>query len=173
MSRLFGCAAGCVAVLALALVVRADDEDEKVPLEKVPAKVKDALKAKYPKAKIVSASKGDHDGTKVYEFKLEQGDKTWEASFTLDGKFDSSEEVIKESELPKKVKEAFRKKYKDVKVETIEKETTGEGEKAKVVYEIVFEKDKEKYEAQYDPEGKHLGEKKIKPRKKEEEKKDK
>src|SRR5262249_43989891 len=81
--------------------------------------VKDAVKARYPKAEIVSASKGDHDGTKVYEFELKQGDKTWEASFTLDGKFDSSEEVIKESELPKKVKEAFRKKYKDAKMETI------------------------------------------------------
>lgn len=170
MNRFIGSVAAC-AMLALALVARAD-EDEKVPLDKVPAKVKEALKAKYPKAEIVSAEKGDHDGTKVYEFKLKEGEKTWEASFTPDGKFDSSEEVLKEADLPAKVKDAFRKKYGEVKVVEIEKETTGEGEKAKVVFEIVFQKDKVKIEAQFDPDGKFLAEEKVKE-KKEEEKKDK
>jgi hypothetical protein len=51
-----------------------------------------AVKAKYPKAEIVSAEKGDQDGTKVYEFELKEGDKKWEASFTPEGKFVSSED---------------------------------------------------------------------------------
>ena len=131
----------------------------------MPAVVKDALKAKFPKAEVVSAEKGDVDGTKVYEFKLKQGDKEWEVAFTPDGKFHSSEEPLKEAELPAKVKDAFKKKYGDVKILTIEKETTGEGERARVVFEIVFEKDKDKFEAQFDPDGKFLGEEKVKEKK--------
>jgi hypothetical protein len=157
-----------VTVLALAAVARSDDDDEKVPLDKVPAKIMDAIKAKYPKAKVVSAGKGDVDGTKAFEFKLKQGDKEWEAAFTPDGKFHSSEEPLKEAELPAKVKQAFRKKYGDVKIVSAEKETTGEGEKAKVIYEIIFEKDKGKIEGQFDPEGKFLAEKKVVEKKKEE-----
>jgi hypothetical protein len=74
--------------------------------------------------------------------------------------------------LPAKVKEAFTKKYTDVKIVTIEKETMGEGAAMKVVFEIVFEKGKEKFEAQFDPDGKFIGEEKVKE-KKEEDKKDK
>jgi hypothetical protein len=141
-----------------AAVARADDE--KIPLDKVPKKVLEAVKAKYPKAEIVAAEKGDQDGTEVYEFDLKEGDKKWEASFTPDAKFVSSEEPIKEADLPAKVKEAFKKKYPDAKVVEMEKETTGEGDKAKVVYEIVIEHGKGKLEVQFDPEGKFLGEEK-------------
>jgi hypothetical protein len=157
-------------VLALSAVARSDEEDEKVPLDKVPAKVLDAVKAKYPKAKLLSAEKGDVDGTKVFEFKLKQGDKEWEAAFTPDGKFHSSEEPLKEADLPAKVKQALKKKYPDVKFVSAEKETTGEGDKAKVVYEIIVEKDKGKLEARFDPEGKFLGEEKVADKKKEEKK---
>jgi hypothetical protein len=148
-----------VAMVTLVAVARSDD-DEKVPLDKVPAKILDAVKAKYPKAKLVSAGKGDVDGTKVFEFKLKEGTKEWEAAFTLDAKFHSSEEPLKESDLPAKVKEAFTKKYGEVKILTAEKETTGEGDKAKVVYEIVIEHGKGKLEVQFDPEGKFVGEEK-------------
>jgi hypothetical protein len=143
-----------------------------VKLDQVPANVKAALKAKYPKADVVAAEKGDVDGTKVFEFKLKEGAREWEAAFTPDGKFHSSEEAVKEADVPAKVRDAFRKKYGDVKVVQMEKETTGEGAKAKVVYEIIFEKGKDKLEAQFDPDGKFLAEEKVKE-KKEEPKKDK
>ena len=166
MTRLFSCATAVV--LALSLNARAD-EDEKVPLDKVPAKVKDAVKAKYPKAEIVTASMGDVDGTKVYEFELKQGEKKWEAAFTPDGKFHSAEEPIAtEADLPAKVKEGFRKKYPDAKLVSIEKETSGEGDAAKVVYEIIVQKGTEKVEVQFDPEGKFLGEEKVGEKKVEE-----
>jgi hypothetical protein len=161
-----------VTMITLVAIARSDDEDEKVPLDKVPAKILDAVKTKYSKAEIVSAEKGDVDGTKVYEFKLKEGAKEWEAAFTPDGKFHSSEEPLKEADLTAKVKEAFTKKYGDVKIVSAEKETSGEGDKTKVVYEIIFQKGKEKLEAQFDPEGKFLGEEKVVD-KKEEEKKDK
>ena len=145
-------------------------EDEKIPLDKVPAAIKEAVKAKYPKAEIVSAEKGDVDGTKVFEFKLKEGAKEWEAAYTPDAKFHSSEEPLKESDLPANIKEAFSKKYGDVKFVSAERETTGEGDKAKVIYEIIFEKGKDKLEAQFDPDGKFIAEEKVKDKKEEEKK---
>lgn len=166
MRRLDRWLVGVAAVLlALGAVARADD-DEKVPLDKVPAKVKDAAKAKYPKAEFVSAEKGDQDGTKVYELVLKQGERKWEVCFTPEGKFVSSEEAVQEADLPAKVKGAFRKKYADAKVVGMEKETTGEGDKARVVYEIVIERGADQVEVQFDPDGKFLAEKKLKPKKK-------
>ena len=154
------------AVVATAVVAAGGRaEDEKVPLDRVPAAIKDAVKAKYPKAEIVSVEKGDVDGTKVYEFKLKEGAKEWEAAFTPDAKFHSSEEPLAAADLPAKVKDAFAKKYGDAKIVSAEKETTGEGDKAKVVYEIIFEKGKDKLEAQFDPEGKFLGEEKVQDKK--------
>lgn len=145
-------------------------DDEKLPLDKVPQAIKDAVKAKYPKAEIVSAEKGDVDGTKVFEFKLKEGTKEWEVAFTPDAKFHSSEEPLAVADIPAKVKEAFTKKYGDPKIVSAEKETTGEGDKAKVIYEIIFEKGKDKLEAQFDPEGKFLAEEKVTDKKAEEEK---
>jgi uncharacterized membrane protein YkoI len=160
MRRLFG---GLLAIVALSVGVVAWAEDEKISLDKVPAKVKEAVKAKYPKAEIVSAELGDQDGKKVYEFDLKEGDKKWEVSFTPEGKFVSAEEpVAKEDDLPATVKEGFRKKYPDAKVVSIEKETSGEGDATKVVYEIVIEKGKGKVEVQFDPDGKFIAEEKVK-----------
>jgi hypothetical protein len=151
------------AMLALAFVVRAGD-DEKIPLDKVPPKVLDAVKAKYPKAKILSAQNGDVDGTKVFEFMLEQGKKQWEVAFTPDAKFHSSEESI--TELPAKVKEAFDKKFPGAKITKMEKETTGEGEKAKVIYEIFVMRGTDEFEILYDADAKFIVEKKVPPAKK-------
>lgn len=158
MRHLIGCTAIAVVALMLGVGVKADEKDEKLTLDKVPAKVKEALKAKYPKAEIVSASMGDVDGTKVFEFELKQGEKKWEAAFTPEGKFHSSEEALTEAQLPAKVKEAFRKKYPDAKVLAYEKAIEGEGEGEKVIYEILIEKGKDKVEIQIAPDGKIVGE---------------
>jgi hypothetical protein len=173
-NRLIACMVACTVVLGLCLGAQAGGEqDEKVTLDKVPGVIKDALKAKYPKATILSAQKGDVDGTKVYEFMLKEDKREWEVAYSPDGKFHSSEEPLKEAELPAKVKDAFRKKYGDLKIVKLEKETTGEGEKAKVIFEIVFEKGTETLEAQFDPAGKFIAEAKVPPTKKDEPKKDK
>jgi uncharacterized membrane protein YkoI len=152
--------------LAMLLVAGVAQEAaaQKVDLDKVPAKVLDAAKAKYPKAKILSAEIGDVDGTKVYELLVKQGKKEWEVCFTPDGKFFSSEEQV--SELPAKVKEAFDKKFPNAKVTKIDKETTGEGAKAKIVYEIFVERGSDVFEIQYGSEGNFIAEKKVPPAKK-------
>ncbi len=153
-----------VALTTLLFTVAAQADSEKLALDKVPANILDAIKTKYPKAKVVSAEKGDVDGTKVFEFQLEQGKKKWEVSYTPDGKFFGSEEVI--TKLPAKVKEAFDAKFPGAKVTKMEKETTGDGASAKVIYEIIVERGTDSFEIQYDADAKFIGETKVKAAKK-------
>jgi hypothetical protein len=146
------------AVLGLFVLASGLQADEKISLDKVPPRIKRALKAKYPKANVVSAAKETEQGKTVYEFKLEDGDKKWEATFTPAGRFVGTEEAIQEGDLPDAVKKALHKKYPEAKALKMDKETTGEGASAKVVYEIVIQMGEKKSEVQFDPKGKFLGE---------------
>src|SRR5262245_3151575 len=70
-----------------------DEKDEAISLDKVPKVVHDTL-AQYAKdAEVKTASKGDVDGTAVFEFDIEQGARKWELSITPKGAFFGSEEV--------------------------------------------------------------------------------
>jgi hypothetical protein len=91
------------------------------------------------------------------ESDIEDGGKKLEVSFSPDGKFVGSEEAIKESDLPAKVREAFRKKYPKAEILEAEKAITAEGGSEKVVYEIIIKHEKGKLETQFDPTGKFLG----------------
>src|SRR5262245_16243272 len=117
------------AVLSLAVVfglARVATADEKIPLDKVPAKVLEAAKAKFPKATLVSASKEDEDGKIQYELVFKEGEKKFDGIFSPDGKLVALEEVIKEEEVPAAAKEGFKKKYgTDVKLTGYEKITKG------------------------------------------------
>jgi hypothetical protein len=152
--RLFVAALGLFGLISLA------SADEKVSLDQVPATVKKALAAKYPEARVVSAAKESERGKTSYEFKLEQGKKKWEATFSAQGGFLGTEETIKQADLPAAVQDTLKTKYPGAKIRSLVKETTGEGDAAKVVYEVVLEDAKGKREVQSDPDGKYLGEEK-------------
>lgn len=151
----------CVAVVIGigALVATAD---EKVPLDKVPAKVMSAAKSKFPKGTVISAEKDDEDGKVQYELVIKEGDKKFSGIFTADGKLVAIEEVVKEDEVPAAAKEAFKKKYgTDVKVTGYEKITKGEGKDQTIDYEFQFTKGKDKFEAVFSTDGKFVSEEKV------------
>lgn len=117
----------------------ADDVEVKV---KIPAKIKAAIKAKWPKAEIEEITVEEEDGKIVFEFELEEEDgkteREWTATFSADGKLLETEEEIKLADVPKVVLEALQKKYPLVKKPAVEKITEGEGDSAKVFYELEF-----------------------------------
>jgi Putative beta-lactamase-inhibitor-like, PepSY-like len=135
-------------------------EEKEIPLDKVPAKVLDAVKAKWPKAKIEEAEVDDEDGKTVYEFELEEEDgkneREWSATFSADGKFIESEEEVKLSDVPKATLDALLKKYPLAKKPKVEKVTQGEGATPKVFYELRFT-----IEAKIDAAGQILGEEEV------------
>src|SRR5262245_17095729 len=99
-----------LALAALALVVaaplravRAEGDEEQCPLDKLPAKVTAAVKAKWPKGEMLSATKETEKGKTLYEVKVKDGESKIEAVLTEDGVFTEIEATIPVKDLPKAV----------------------------------------------------------------------
>ena len=141
-------------VVCLAFGTMTWAEEEKVPLDKVPAKLKDAVKAKFPDAELVSASTEKEGGKTVYEINIKNKGKTIEVSLTEDGKIVSLEMEIAAKDLPKAVADAFEKKYPKATVKKVEEVTKGD----KISYELQIAVGDKKLEVVFDAQGKFLEE---------------
>jgi hypothetical protein len=150
-------ALSAVALAALATGVRAEDGEENVPLDKLPAKVVEAVKAKWPKGEMLSASKETEDGKTFFEVRLKDGDAKLEVILTEAGVIDTVEKAIAAKDLPKKVADAIAAKYPKSTTDRAE-ELTHEG---KTTYEVLLTlEDKSRVEVSLDPDGKVLEEEK-------------
>jgi uncharacterized membrane protein YkoI len=150
--------AGIVLGALAGMTARADEEkEEKVPLDKVPKAVIDAVKAKYKDAELVSAEKENENGKVVYEINIKVKGQTIEVSATPDGKIVSIEKTITVKDLPKAVAEALDGKYPKATIKKVEEITHGE----KLSYEVLLvTADKKTLEVVFDPAGKVLEEEK-------------
>src|SRR5262245_20223585 len=118
MARHLRCAAGglSAAVLAglllLAPASRAEDkEKDKLELDKIPKKVMDALKAKFPKAKIHKWTKEKQGDADFYDIEFKVGDRKCEADIKEDGTILNYEQEIAAKDLPEAVTKAVGKRY--------------------------------------------------------------
>jgi hypothetical protein len=147
-------------------------EEEKLPLDKLPATVVKAIKAKYPKAEMVSAEAGDEDGKKQFEVEIKNGGHDLEVTLSPEGKILAVERVIEAKDLPKAVEDALEAKYPKAKIEKAEEVSKDDKVSS---YEItVVTADKKKVEAEFDVKGKFIDEEKAeKSEEKKEEKKEK
>jgi uncharacterized membrane protein YkoI len=161
-----GSLAALMAVLVLAAGAWADEKEEKVPLDKVPKAVLDAVKAKYPGAELTGAEKESENGKVVYEVALKFKGQKIEATFTPEGTLVSVERVIDAKDLPKPVSEALDAKYPKATIKLAEEETKD----GKVTYEVLLvTQDKKTVEVVLDAQGKVLKEEKKEEKKGEKE----
>jgi hypothetical protein len=105
---------GCLAILT----ARADETT--VPLDKVPKKVMNAVKKRFPSADIKEASKEGEGEKLVYEVTLKENGLNIDVTLTPHGAIQLIEREVPYDKLPKIVSEAFRKKHADVKLEMVE-----------------------------------------------------
>jgi uncharacterized membrane protein YkoI len=146
-----------VALLGLTAVWADDDKEEKVPLDKLPRAVTDAVKAKFDGAELVSASKEKDNGKLVYEVAIKHKGSNIDVSLTPKGKIVSIEKEIAAKDLPKAVSEALDAKYPKATIKKLEEVT----ENDKVVYEALLVTAEQKtIEAVFDPSGKLVKEEK-------------
>jgi hypothetical protein len=89
--------------------LRADEE--KVALAKVPKAVLEAVKARFPDAKLLGAETEKEDGKTVYEIAIKDKDQKIEVTATSDGKLVSIEKQIAARDLPKTVAITLEAKY--------------------------------------------------------------
>jgi uncharacterized membrane protein YkoI len=109
MRTLLCLALGVALGLAGARGARADEE--KVPLDKVPKEVMDAIKARFPGAKLQGASTEKENGKTVYEISLTYKNHHHDVTVQPDGKILEIEREIPAKDLPKAVTEALAEKY--------------------------------------------------------------
>jgi uncharacterized membrane protein YkoI len=136
--------------------VRADEE--KIPLDKVPKAVVDAVKKKFPDVKLSEASKEKEDGKTIYELAFTYKDSKYEVECEEDGTIIAIDKQIEAKDLPKEVAKALEEKYPKATYKVIEEVT----KKDKIaIYEIeLVTADKKEIEVQVDPAGKILKEEK-------------
>src|SRR5262245_34280924 len=160
-------------LLALGSVVHAQDkkDKDKLDLDKIPKKVMDTLKAKFPKAEIHKWTMEKEGDDVIYDIEFKQGKQKFEADIKEDGTLLNWEKEIEAKDLPEAVKKTLDKRYPKATLKEIMEITEVKNKKEVLEgYEIVLETaDKKEVEITIAPDGKVLedsGEKK-------EEKKDK
>jgi len=157
-----------LAILLLGMnVLRADDDEEKVPLDKLPKVIVEAVKAKFPKGELVEATKEKEDGKTLFEVIVKIGESKIEVVLTEKGEIVEVEKPIDVKDLPKAVKEAIDAKYPKATLSEAEEVTKAE----KIQYEVVVKTAEGKtLELTLDPAGKILETEEVKDEKKEDKK---
>jgi uncharacterized membrane protein YkoI len=139
-------------------------DEEKIDLEKVPKAVMDAVKAKFPDAKLTGAARETEGGKTIFEVAFTFKGHKYEVECSPDGKFVAIDKQIEAKDLPKAVAKALEEKYPQAKYKIIE-EVTKNDKIAEYEVELTTA-DKKSVEVVLDPSGKILKEEKKEEKKK-------
>jgi len=147
-----------VAGLLLAQPAAGAQDKDKLGLDKIPKKVMNALKAKFPKAKIQKWTQEKEGDAVLYDIELTQEGRKFEADIREDGTIHNWEKEIAAKDLPKAVRRAVDKKYPKATLKEIMQITAvKDGKEALEGYEVVLETaDKKGVEVTVAPDGKIL-----------------
>lgn len=165
MGRLgISCAA---AVLALGIGLTVARAGEKALKEsEVPKPVLDAVKKKYPGAKLTGFAEETRKDKTRYEIQVEDGKRRIDVTLSSEGKIQVEEEAIAEDALPKEVKAGLEaSKYAKWKLKKVERVVTEENEK-NPAYELMVADGDTRFEVVFDKDGKITRECDHTPRKK-------
>jgi hypothetical protein len=134
--------------------VRADEE--KVPLDKLPKAVADAVKKRFPKAEQLEASKETENGKTEYEVTIKDAGKKIDVTLTPDGALLSIEKEFAVKDLPKAVTAGIDAKYPKATLKSAEEVIKVKDGKEKLeYYEVIVETaDKKTLELEVEADGK-------------------
>jgi hypothetical protein len=112
---------------------------EKLSPDKVPAKVMDAAKARFPSAEWRSITREEENNMTIYDFELTSDGKKYEMDIKDDGTILEIEKEIAETDLPDAVKKAVYAKYPKAQMkEVLEKSLIKDGNETPHEYEVVL-----------------------------------
>jgi uncharacterized membrane protein YkoI len=141
-----------LAMAALATAARADEE--KVPLDKLPAAILKAVKDKFPMAELKEASKETEDGKTLYEVSLRHDGHNYDVTLRADATFAEIEKELAAADLPRPVAVAVKAKYPKATLGKAEEVTKGETK----TYEVHLKDGDKMREVVLDADGKILKE---------------
>jgi len=128
------------AIVFVAAVGLADDKAEKIAPDKLPAKVADAIKARFPNAEITSAEKEKEDGKVVYDIELKHDGRKYEMDILEDGTVIEIEKEIDVNKLPEGSVKTIEEKFPKCKIKEVMEVNKVEGKKETPIhYEVTIE----------------------------------
>ena len=154
-----------LAMVTMAMVgfvgLRAEDGEEKVPLDKLPKAVRAAVTKRFPKATIVSAAKELEDKKEVYEVTIKEGEVNTDVTLTPEGVLLGFESSVAVKDLPKVITDAVAAKYPQGKITLAETVTkVKDGKETMEYYEVIVTSGTDTVELQILPDGKVKAEEK-------------
>ncbi len=154
-----------LAMVAMAMVgfamAHAADGEEKVPLDKLPKAITDAVTKRFPKAKMVSAATELEDKVKVYEVTIQEGEVKTDVTLTTEGVITGFESSLAVADLPKPIRDAVAAKYPQGKMKSAETVTkVKDGKETMEYYEVIVTSEGKDVEVQVLPTGKIKAEEK-------------
>jgi hypothetical protein len=145
----------CLLAGVAVMVAVAHAKSDKVPLDKLPKAVVDAVKAKFPKAEMKEAS-SEKDGDAVnYEVTISDEGTKIDVNAKSDGTITGYEKTTALTDLPKAITDAVAAKYpkgKSKNAETVY--TVKDGKDTLAFYEVFVEVDGKVVEVEVLPDGK-------------------
>jgi len=136
------CVAALFTIAAVSFVaLGAMAQDGKSPgADKIPKKVMDGLKAKFPKAEIQKWTKETEGGIVVYDIEFKQEGRKLEADIKEDGSIHNWERAITAKDLPVAAMKAVQKRYPGSKIgEVMAITEVKAGKETSGGYEVVLE----------------------------------
>jgi uncharacterized membrane protein YkoI len=130
----------------------AEDKEEAVTLDKIPAAAAKTLKEQAGGEKITNVSKEKDEGKTVYEASFTKKGRAHDVTVDEKGKLISDEEVIPVSEAPAVVRAAIEKEHPGGKIDKLERIAEG----GKVSYEALISAKGKREEIKFDEKGKVL-----------------
>jgi len=126
--------------------------DEDIKPSELPSVVTNALKAKFPKAEIKSAEKGEEDGKPIFEVTIKNDKHDIDVTLSTKGEILSFEKTLKMNDLPKAMKRSLNAKYPRATIQVIEE--VWEHDKLTGYEGVIITPDKKKVEVTFDPKAK-------------------
>src|SRR5262249_6625270 len=107
---------------------------------KLPAKIADAIKGRFPKAEITSAEKEKEDGKVVYDIELTSEGKKYEMDILEDGTIIEIEKEVDVAKLPEGSAKTIEEKYPKCKILEVMEVNKVDGKKETPIhYEVTIE----------------------------------
>lgn len=146
----------CVLAAALFALAAGRADEEKVPLDKMPAAIKDSVKKRFPKAEMVEGAKETDDaGKTVYEVEVKLGKRKIDVTLTPEGVITTIEQEMAAKDFPKAVTAAIEAKYPKSTIKFAEKVLqVKDGKETLDYYEaLLMAADKKEYELEVAADG--------------------
>jgi len=114
-------------------------QEEAVPSDKIPKVVMDALRTRFPQARIRKSTRAREGDVVVYDLEFTQAGRKCEADITENGAYINYEKAIAATALPTTVRDAIERRYPKARLKEVMEETevTSTSEKL-AAYEVVL-----------------------------------